>query len=46
MIKDGTLGAVIHRKLVEAIIRSFDSNSLTDILANVHRLSFLFSQSV
>jgi len=39
MIKDGTLCAVIHAKFVETKIRSFDSNSLTDILANVHTTS-------
>ena len=39
MIKDSTLCAVIHPKFVEAKIRSSDSNSLTDILANVHTTS-------
>lgn len=36
MIKDGAFCAVIHSKFVETKIRSFDSNSLTDIFANVH----------
>ena len=36
MIKDSTLCAVVHPKFVETKIRSFDSNPLTDILANMH----------
>jgi len=39
IIKDGTLCAVIHPKFIETKIRSSDSNSLTDILANVHTTS-------
>jgi len=39
MIKDSTLCAVIHPEFVETKIRSSDSNSLTDILANVHTTS-------
>jgi len=39
MIEYGASCTIIHPQFIEAMIRTFNSDSLTDILANVHTTS-------